>query len=55
MTNTYIQNCIYNESTDSLCPVFSIDQILKQAESNHEERENILLKVNIYRFYISYR
>jgi hypothetical protein len=46
MTNNYIQNCIYNESTDCLCPVFSIDQIIQKAESNPRERENILVKAS---------
>lgn len=48
ITYEYISNCTYDKHNDSVCPVFSIDYILKEAEPDPKEQNEMLLKVTIY-------
>ena len=54
MTNDYIRLCT-NSNSQSLCPVFSLDYILSNAEPDLNERYQMLLKVTFksYLFIIS--
>jgi len=45
MSNKYIHECRYNKISDQLCPVFSIKQILEDAEFNSFESLKVLKKV----------
>lgn len=45
ITNEYISTCIYDEKKYKNCPVFLVDQILREAEPDLEEQEEMLIKV----------
>lgn len=44
ITNDFIAKCTYDNVRDSLCPVFTIQQILNEAEPNPKEQAQMLLK-----------
>ena len=45
ITNEYISTCKYDKNNDTKCPVFLVDYILKEAEPDFEEQQEMLLKV----------
>ena len=45
ITNEYIAKCTYEPTRDPFCPVFTIKEILREAESDPEERQKMLEKV----------
>ena len=47
MTSKFIQTCAYKQIRDPNCSVFSIDQILKEAEPDEKEREIMLIRVSL--------
>ena len=51
MTNNYITNC--NRNNDSYCPIFQVGDMLKEAEPNEKNRQDILTKGGVLQFSIN--
>lgn len=45
ITNAYIKSCTYEPMRDPFCPVFTLKEILYQAEPDKDERERMLITV----------
>jgi hypothetical protein len=45
MNNSYIENCKFNRNQDPYCPIIQVGYILKEAEPDPIERDQILQKV----------
>jgi hypothetical protein len=45
MNNSYIENCKFNRDEDPYCPIIQVGYILKEAEPDPIERDQILQKV----------
>ena len=52
MTNNYITNC--NRNNDSYCPIFQVGDMLKEAEPNEKNRQDILTKGGVLQFSITW-
>lgn len=54
ITNEYIAQCVYDPIDDPYCPVFQIGDILTQAESDPNERIQMLKKGGVIQIEISW-
>jgi hypothetical protein len=54
ITNLYLTNCTYHEIHDPHCPIFKLDYILKRAEPNLNERNEMLKKGGVIEIDISW-
>ena len=52
MNNDYISSC--NRKNDSLCPLFQVGDMLKEAEPNENNRGDMLLKGGVLQFTITW-
>lgn len=54
ITNEYIKTCTYEPHRDPFCPVFTVKEILNQAEPDIKERQKMLKKGGLVRILIEW-